>query len=237
MPFPSVRPGFSSGPLSVPPNDNIRPHTNGYQTPAAPFLVASPPPISAPTIHPSHEPPDCSSIPHDPLDPLTCRPTLLDADDQFPEFSSDAVQFALPALPLTPSATDLPSSAAYLVRALSRSALRMLWHQRLGHINFRRLSEMHRFVKGMPHFQIPTELEGCPICLAAKLRKAPAGTQTIMRATSCNQGLSIDFGFMVQKSRDSVRHNSLDRSLQRSDLRSCLRHKGATHRLDQQLAC
>jgi hypothetical protein len=79
-------------------------------------------------------PPDCRSIPHDPLDPLTCRPTLLDADDQFPEFSSDTVQFALPALPLTPGATDLPSSAAYLVRALSRSALRMLWHQRLGHI-------------------------------------------------------------------------------------------------------
>ncbi|KAI2511652.1 Retrotransposon gag protein [Fragilaria crotonensis] len=30
-----------------------------------------------------------------------------------------------------------------------------------------------------------------------------------MRATTCNQGLSIDFGFMVQKSRDSVRHNTL----------------------------
>jgi hypothetical protein len=68
---------------------------------------------------------------------------------------------------------------------------------------------MHRFVKGMPEFKIPTELEGCPICLAAKLHKVPVGTNTTMRATACNQGLSIDFGFMVQKSRDSARHNTL----------------------------
>jgi hypothetical protein len=61
----------------------------------------------------------------------------------------------------------------------------------------------------MPQFQIPTELEGCPICLAAKLRKAPKGLGTTMRASACNQGLSIDFGFMVQKSRDSARHNTL----------------------------
>jgi hypothetical protein len=57
----------------------------------------------------------------------------------------------------------------YVVRSLSRSALPMLWHQRLGHLNFRRLSEMHRFVEGMPKFTLPTKLEGCPICLAAKL--------------------------------------------------------------------
>ena len=46
-----------------------------------------------------------------------------------------------------------------LVRSLSRPALRMLWHQRLGHLNFRRLSTMHRFVKGMPEFAIPNALE------------------------------------------------------------------------------
>ncbi|KAI2508393.1 Retrotransposon gag protein [Fragilaria crotonensis] len=118
------------------------------------------------------------------------RPELLDAMDPFPEFS--------PA-----------SNEVYTIRSLSRSALRMLWHQRLGHINFRRLSEMHRFVKGMPQFTVPTEIEGCPICLAPKLRKAPSGTGTTMRATTCNQGLSIDFGFMVQKSRNSIRHNTL----------------------------
>jgi hypothetical protein len=85
----------------------------------------------------------------------------------------------------------------------------MLWQQRLGHISFRRLSEMHRFVKGIPQFKLPTELEECPICLAAKLCKTPKGTETTIRATACNQGLSINFGFMVQKSRNSVRHNTL----------------------------
>ncbi|KAI2512045.1 hypothetical protein MHU86_2333 [Fragilaria crotonensis] len=123
-------------------------------------------------------------------DIITERPDILDTDEDLPEFSPNHQE-------------------AYVVRSLSRSALRMLWHQRLGHINFRRLSEMHRFVKGMPQFKLPTELEECPICLAAKLRKTPKGTGTTMRATTCNQGLSIDFGFMVQKSRDSIRHNTL----------------------------
>ena len=97
----------------------------------------------------------------------------------------------------------------YIVRSLSRSALRMLWHQRLGHLNFRRLSTMHRFVKGMPEFTIPNELEACPVCLAAKLRKQPAGTATTMRSTVCNQGISIDFGFMVQRSKNSKRQHNL----------------------------
>jgi hypothetical protein len=118
------------------------------------------------------------------------RPVILDADEPPPEFPSS-------------------SSETFVVRSLSRPALRMLWHQRLGHINFRQLSEMHRFVKGMPKFKIPTELKGCPICLATKLRKAPAETATMMRATTCHQGLLIDFGFMVQKSRDSAQHSTL----------------------------
>ncbi|KAI2492435.1 hypothetical protein MHU86_22115 [Fragilaria crotonensis] len=159
-------------------------------------------------------------------DIITERPDILDTDEDLPEFSPNHQE-------------------AYVVRSLSRSALRMLWHQRLGHINFRRLSEMHRFVKGMPQFKLPTELEECPICLAAKLRKTPKGTGTTMRATTCNQGLSIDFGFMVQKSRDSIRHNTLvglngetcyvptDRPLQWPYIRSCLPNKGSSRRLDQ----
>jgi Reverse transcriptase (RNA-dependent DNA polymerase)/GAG-pre-integrase domain len=85
----------------------------------------------------------------------------------------------------------------------------MLWHQRLGHLNFRRLSTMYRFVKGMPAFAIPSALEECPICLAAKLRKQPSGTGSIMKSTVCNQGISIDFGFMVQRSGDKKRQHNL----------------------------
>ncbi len=138
-----------------------------------------------------HEPPaDTATMDEFPAI-IAQHPTILATGDHLPEFSPAA----------------FPET--YVVRSLSRSALRMLWHQRLGHLNFRRLSEMHRFVKGMPKFTLPTELEGCPICLAAKLRKAPKGTETTMRATTCNQGLSIDFEFMVQKSRDSTRHHTL----------------------------
>jgi hypothetical protein len=68
---------------------------------------------------------------------------------------------------------------------------------------------MHRYVKGMPEFSVPNELESCPICLAAKLHKQPAGTASTMRSTVCNQGISIDFGFMVQRSRDTKRQHNL----------------------------
>ena len=109
----------------------------------------------------------------------------------------------------TDATQEHPLHEFNIVRSLSRTALRMLWHQRLGHLNFRRLSEMHRFVQGMPKFDMPTEIEKCPICLADKLRKAPSSSKSTMQATTCNQGISIDFGFMVQKSRDSARLNNL----------------------------
>ena len=116
-----------------------------------------------------------------------------------------------------PQATDTDSLdvhadgiTEYIVQSLSRSALRMLWHQRLGHLNFHCRSTMHRFVKGTPEFTIPNELEACcPVCLAAQLRKQPAGTATTMRSTVCNQGISIDFGFMVQRSKNSKSQHTI----------------------------
>ena len=68
---------------------------------------------------------------------------------------------------------------------------------------------MHQFIKGMPEFSVPNELESCPVCLAAKLRKQSAGTKSTMRSTICNQGISIDFGFMVQRSHNAKRQHNL----------------------------
>ena len=68
---------------------------------------------------------------------------------------------------------------------------------------------MHRSVKGMPEFTIPDALDECPICLAAKLRKQPSGLAATMHSTVCNQGISIDFGFMVQQSSDKKRQHNL----------------------------
>jgi hypothetical protein len=122
------------------------------------------PPACAPACHPSHVPPAGLASLEATLETIANRPNIFDDSAQFREFSPDSDSF-------DPS-TNAPGRC--VVKALSRSALQMLWHERLGHIHFRRLSEMHRFVKGMPQFKIPTEIEDCPICLASKLRKAPS---------------------------------------------------------------
>ena len=185
-----------------------------------PLPPVSPPPLdeAAPT---DSNPPESDPSTSDDLDPPPLIARCQTANDST---SLD------PNLAIAP--TILPENALFtdfIMRSLSRPALRMLWHQRLGHLNFRRLSTMHRFVKGMPAFTLPNELEAtmhrfvkgmpaftlpneleaCPVCLAAKLRKQPAGSETTMRSTVCNQGISIDFGFMVQRSKNSKRQHNL----------------------------
>ena len=64
---------------------------------------------------------------------------------------------------------------------------------------------MHEHADGVPKVPIATDLDTCPICVHAKLRKAARGKESSRRATQCNQGISIDFGFMVQKSSDEQR--------------------------------
>jgi hypothetical protein len=73
----------------------------------------------------------------------------------FPEFGDHA----------SPSAQQ-----AFVVNALGRSALRMLWHQRLGHLNFRRLSELHKHTRGLPALTLPDTIDECAVCMASKLR-------------------------------------------------------------------
>jgi hypothetical protein len=157
MPF-APRPGFLLGPLPVSPNDNTGPHSNGFEhrTTVADIL-ASPPHFATPVCtnlcHASHVPPADTNAPSEPPDMIALRPTILDNYGQFPEFSSDS----------EPPDASGETPEDYGIRSLTRSALRMLWHQRLGHLNFRRLSEMHRFIKGLPQFKIPTEIEECPV--------------------------------------------------------------------------
>jgi len=78
---------------------------------------------------PLHFPPAASLAPY-PLQTL----------DDFPEFA--------PTAPLT-----------LTVNSLTRSALRMLWHQRLGHLNFRKLSELHRHTRGVPMVSMPSDID------------------------------------------------------------------------------
>jgi hypothetical protein len=87
------------GPLPVSHDSNTGPHNYGYGTAPADHVVATPG-CTKNTFHKIHIPPA------DPPDLIARRPTFLDADTHFPEFSSDSLE-------------------PYVVRSLSRSALRM----------------------------------------------------------------------------------------------------------------
>jgi len=135
--------------------------------------------------------------------------TSASTPDYFPPTSGDR--------PVLPTLVDLPEfhdsdspfAQAFLVNALGRSALRMLWHQRLGHLNFRKLSELHKHTRGLPSLSLPDVIDDCAVCMASKLRKVPRGHTNTMTATECLQGLGIDFAFMVQRSSDSKRFDNL----------------------------
>ena len=102
-----------------------------------------------------------------------------------------------------------PFTKIFLVNALGRSALRMLWHQRLGHRNFRKLSELHKHTRGLPSLSLPDVIDDCAVCLASRLRKARRGHTNTMTATESLQGLGIDFAFMIQRSSDAKRFDNL----------------------------
>jgi hypothetical protein len=153
-------PGFLVGPLSGSPSDDNGPPSNGCRTIADDDGLISLSPQATATASLTESILSASTLCND-LNPTPMIPCVSHASgSEFPfkekymdDNSADAAELNL------------------LVHSLSRQALRMLWHQRLGHLNFRRLSTMHRFVKGMPAFKRPNALEECPICLAAKLRK------------------------------------------------------------------
>jgi hypothetical protein len=135
--------------------------------------------------------------------------TSASTPDYFPPTSDDRP--VLPALVdlLEFHDSDSPSALVFLVNALGRSALRMLWHQRLGHLNFRKLYKLHKHTRGLPSLSLPDVIDDCAVCMASKLRKVPRGHTNTMTATACLQGLGIDFAFMVQRSSDSKRFDNL----------------------------
>ena len=111
--------------------------------------------------------------------------------------------------PPPPSSLLDPDPRSFQLCHLSRDQLRILWHQRLGHIHSRRVGRMHNFARGVPRVSIGDDLDQCPICSRAKLRTAAHGTDSTSTATRCNQGISVDFGFMVQRSSDTDRMHRL----------------------------
>jgi hypothetical protein len=100
-----------------------------------------------------------------------------------PNQHSDPVPSDIPNFTSTTSTIPLP------IRQITREQQRVLWHQRLGHIHPRRISQAHKYADGIPIIANANDLEKCPICARAKLHKAARGTTTSRRATICFQGL------------------------------------------------
>jgi hypothetical protein len=97
-----------------------------------------------------------------------------------------------------------------VIHALTREQHWVLWHHRLGHLHSRRMNTLQKHVIGLPELPIAdAELCPCPICAQEKLTKHARGKADSRRATICNQGISIDVGFIVQKSNDSERMQRL----------------------------
>jgi hypothetical protein len=79
--------------------------------------------------------------------------------------------------------------------------VRTLWHHCLNHSHFRRVSQMHKHVDGVPKIKKTQDTEGCATCWACKMRNSQKGSRYKREdATVVGQGIGMDFGFIVQKS-------------------------------------
>ena len=128
--------------------------------------------------------------------------------------SSEPTNCMLPApcvLPVnaccTSCATTQPSAD---IARLTNEQSRALWHMRLGHINDRTVSDIHKHVDGIPDLPRSDALHKCPMCARAKLHKAGRGASTERIADHCWQHIQIDYGFFVVKS--AGRKNKVSRA-------------------------
>ena len=118
--------------------------------------------------------------------------------------------------------TNLPTEFAELpfddwmfeatpVLAIKANTERLLWHQRLGHINDDYLYTAHKFVDGVPKFKHHDPiLDQCPTCIQSKQTKTPAGPNSTRKATRPYQGLSIDFSFSGVRSKNKSRRTDYE---------------------------
>ena len=100
------------------------------------------------------------------------------------------------------------SAADHCVCQMTAHQEQFLWHARLSHPNNYLYESMvkNKTASGLPaSSSVAHEIDNCPVCQKAKLTKAPRSKTSSRRATKCFQGLSFDFGFIVQSSKDSKR--------------------------------
>ncbi|MCP4167411.1 MAG: DDE-type integrase/transposase/recombinase, partial [Chloroflexi bacterium] len=97
------------------------------------------------------------------------------------------------------------------VAALIEEAKGILWHQRLNHANRRKFSDAHKHVDGIPSLKHPYDCQGCPVCFETKPKRTSTGNGKITQDIhSVGTGLSADWGFVVQKSKNKTRLRQLE---------------------------
>jgi hypothetical protein len=82
------------------------------------------------------------------------------------------------------------------VAIVSDEATRLLWHARLGHLNFCALSSMHLHANGVPKFKQSHILDQCATCLETKLRRSPCGRGTIADRTEKHGQIFVPIGVL-----------------------------------------
>ena len=100
----------------------------------------------------------------------------------------------------------------YDVQALSMEDQRKLWHMRLGHVNERMVSDLHKYNDGIPSLPRSDPLHKCPICARTKIHKANRGAVEEREPEKCWKDIQVDYGFFVQKSAGRKAKNSVVRT-------------------------
>ena len=95
---------------------------------------------------------------------------------------------------------DSTAPVSYRLCHLSREQALLLWHQRMGHMSYERVREASKKSIGPPVLPTANDLDNCPVCQRAKLHHAARSQESSRRAEEVGQGISIDFGFVVQRS-------------------------------------
>eukprot|EP00957_Ditylum_brightwellii_P093240 7099934-Ditylum_brightwellii.AAC.1 len=82
----------------------------------------------------------------------------------------------------------------------------VFWHQCLCHLHHCTLLGLHYCVDGIPKINAPYPISGCDTCFLCKMTWSNKGNRgTTFDATTPCQDLSLDWGFMVQRPKDSYR--------------------------------
>jgi hypothetical protein len=93
---------------------------------------------------------------------------------------------------------------------ISAGAEQILWHQRLGHINFRKLSELHKYVDDVPKIAMPSDIDNCMTYWSCKIKRAARGSaDTQQDATLIGEGISVDWRFACQRYKTKGRYEKL----------------------------